>query len=260
MIYLRNIKFTSDVLFEKSRSTHELFKQKTEVIKGNSGYRNKTDVTKHYFKIFEKGLSIDLDNPVTIIAGDNGTGKSTLLKFLRFQTWQKGWDDDTPAKEHQSMREHVQKYLKSEARTLLFESMPERIYFMDGLHKSVISEAMGNELSKKAVLGESGVAKLAAQYHYFQYNSNGEALLDMYEGFKEIKNSVIMLDEPETSMSLKSSSKLCIMIKDMIANNNQFIISTHHPIFMRLSKDIYDIEKKKFVETENYLKSFSDGI
>lgn len=256
MIYLNNLLITEDYLLEKSRSTHELFKQKKEVIKGNSGYRNKTDITIHYFKLFEKGLSIDFKNDITIIVGDNGTGKTSLINLIQFEAWEySGWSKPTPEEEQASIRKHMQDYLKGESRTLTFKELPQNIYLLAGLHKEVIGGQIKEDV-KKASLSGKNFAQLTANMFSFADISNGEALLDLYEPLTKTKDSLIILDEPETSMSLKSINNLCDTFKTLAKNNNQLIISTHHPYFMELVDEIYDIEKKRYTPTDKYLKSF----
>lgn len=253
MIYLNNITFTDDVLFEKSRESHNKFKQKKEFVKGGR-FRDKEDRTYYYFKIFEKGLSIDFTGDISMIVGDNGTGKTTLLNFMRYKAFKKSLFDDTP--EQEAINKHWSKYLKSDTRTLTYHKSPEGIYLLDGLHKEAVGESLGKELDKRSFSGNGeGFAKLAAHFMFFQNVSNGEALLDIYEHLKDIKNCLIIADEPETSMSLKSVNKLCNQFKELAANGNQLIISTHHPHFMELAPQVYDIESKKYIDTGKYLES-----
>lgn len=72
---------------------------------------------------------------------------------------------------------------------------------------------------------------------------------------KEIKNYIVMFDEPETALHISSIHKLIKMFKDM-SKDNQLIIATHHPTIMLAFGEVYDLEKKKYVKAEKYLKQY----
>lgn len=90
------------------------------------------------------------------------------------------------------------------------------------------------------------------------FKSHGEALLPFFEGIKKKKKQIVMIDEPETALSIKSINRVTRYLADII-QDNQVIMATHHPKFMRLAPEVYDMENKKYVETDHYIQSQEAG-
>ena len=86
--------------------------------------------------------------------------------------------------------------------------------------------------------------------------SNGENIIDYINQLSSVEDSLIVLDEPETSLSLESQIKIREKLIE-ISKKNQLIIITHSPVIMSLSDKIYDFNKKKYISTKDHLKYFS---
>jgi predicted ATPase len=61
--------------------------------------------------------------------------------------------------------------------------------------------------------------------------SHGESFLTLFQS-RFVPNGLCLLDEPEVPRSPISQLALIAAIKDMVAQNGQFIIATHSPILM----------------------------
>lgn len=86
-----------------------------------------------------------------------------------------------------------------------------------------------------------------------QESSNGESTLDFLESLKKIEQSIILLDEPETSLSIKSQIKIRKLLT-RLSKKNQVIIVTHSPVLMAAAKEVYDFETKEYKKTGEYIK------
>jgi predicted ATPase len=65
--------------------------------------------------------------------------------------------------------------------------------------------------------------------------SHGESFLELFQSRFQ-PNSLYLLDEPETPLSPMRQLTLLSMMKEMVAQNCQFIVATHSPILMAFPK------------------------
>jgi predicted ATPase len=255
MIFLSKIEFKDDVVFESNREDHKKnFKVKkrtyTHLNHRKSTYDDKgrriptkEKVTEKTFVIFPKGFNLDFKESITVIVGDNGCGKSSLLRKIYLPKYESPlWSDKT---EDEDKKEFVEKYLKGKSRDLTFNKFPE--IFINGkeIHKNVFVENIKNS---KPVLDPMSVLRM----WNMQESSNGENTLDFLRSLENVQNSLIMLDEPETSLSIKSQRAIAKILINL-AKTNQLIIVTHAPVLMEVVENVYDFETKKYVDTSDYI-------
>ena len=62
-------------------------------------------------------------------------------------------------------------------------------------------------------------------------NSHGQSFLTLFRA-RFVPNGLYLLDEPEAPLSPQSQLALMAMMKDMVAQNAQFIVATHSPILL----------------------------
>lgn len=260
MIFLKNVTFKKDVEFESKRDSQSgIFKIKTRTFtvqdrrktyydKDHNEIIPEKEVTESTFTIFKKGLSVDFTD-LTIIVGDNGCGKTSFINNFIFPYEKiKGIFEV----EEEYRKGVIKKWLDDDTRMLTFSGQPELIIVEKEIHKNSIIKQYTDANTK----GDGFLPPqfLANAWDMSEF-SNGENNLDFLQSISKIKNSLIVVDEPETSLSIKSQMKVCELIRKIISENNQIILVTHSEYMMKLSDKVYDFEKKRYVDTEKYIKN-----
>lgn len=265
-MFLKSISFKKNVVFESKRNqVLPMFKVKSRTFQyenrrrpiydenhNHKGYEKRT-VTEKTFVIFKKGLTIEFDSNITVIVGDNGCGKTSLIRNIAFP--KKEFDeckytlDDELQQECE--KEVSQKWLNNEDRQLNLFKLPTYVIVEKNIHKN--SHIAGY---KDFFTDNTGFMPPQHMLDIWDMESfsNGENNLDFLGSLKSIKNSILVLDEPETSLSLKSQIKILDLIKEL-AIENQVILITHSEKLMGLVDNVYDFEKKRYVNTKRYIKS-----
>lgn len=242
MIYLENIKFKKAIEFEVNREEHLNRKVRVEKVQKRQYERGKTEYK--YFELIPADMSVDFSD-ITIIVGDNGIGKSTLLKTLKLPDFSRYSQKD--------VADLMKKYVNDGTRTLRYKKLPNGVLLLNDLHKSSVRKDIGDKIGFDAFMGIGNIND-TANFLLSNDDSNGEALIDIYKGL-DYKNTLIVLDEPETSLSLRSIGKLKEQIVSL-SKDNQIVISTHHPYIMELCETIFDMESKKIIDTKDYLRNY----
>lgn len=188
-------------------------------------YINSIEIVSDH-RCFNKGEDFKLEN-ITLLVGDQGCGKSTLLNGIQ--------ENDEFLEMHLS--ELGQKgvdsfYFDSEKMNPRIKD-PNTYTNMDGSSKGI---------------GFSGAVTT-------RYTSHGETLvLFTVEALKQAENSVIILDEPESGLSLKNQFLLAKEIKEAAKRNCQLIIATHSLVLIKAFKNVLSLEHKKWMKSVEFVK------
>jgi predicted ATPase len=207
---------------------------------------------------------LDFDAPVTLLAGDNGTGKSTLLEALAVKL-------ALPAIGRvDAGRDETLANLRPLARgiTLAFGKRPAGKFFLRsedffnftiGLQKQrdelrremaeVRTEYTGrSEYARSLAMGAFSGSIHAMEQRYgkdlLESASHGESFLRLFRE-RLVPNGLYLLDEPEAPLSPMRQLALYCMIKDLCVEQNcQFIIATHSPILLGYDgAAVYDLDQ-----------------
>lgn len=187
-------------------------------------------------------LDIEFKESVTVIVGSNGTGKTRLLKNIEEKA--KILDDMRGCKPNGEKMRYLTT-IDNENITLDVDSnMPyTRIinYDTDSLYSSTFN---------------GDVLQLARRWM-----SNGETKDIIVERIKNCANDirknniygVMLLDELDNSLDYKKQRKFARVLKQS-SDVMQFIVATHNVPFMSQFKEVFDIETKQYINTNDYLK------
>jgi len=225
---------------------------------------------------------IAFDTPITILVGENGTGKSTLLEAIACAVGSItiGDIDINTDREFESARA-LSKNLKLswtiKTNKGFFLRAEDFINYLRQLH--IMKTDMEKEMAdvEDRYHGRSQYARSLARMPYARslyemknmYNgdleskSHGESFLEFFSS-RFIPNGLYILDEPETPLSPMNQFAFMAMLKEMVNQNSQFIIATHSPIIMAYpGATIYDlndlpIKKSNYLDIESvrFFKSF----
>ncbi|OQY45185.1 MAG: AAA family ATPase [Desulfobacteraceae bacterium 4572_87] len=194
----------------------------------------KYPTTRHYpfnLKILQETGRLGFNTPVTFLVGENGTGKSTLLRALCrkcgihiWETERGGRMESNPSENFRNFAEYVEEWGKAD---------PDSLKYFGG--KSLITQ------------------------------SHGQSMMTFFRARYQIKG-LYFLDEPETALSPRSQLELVRLLREMgDAGHAQFIVATHSPILLACpgatiySLDHIPVKPIDYEETQ-YYRIFKDFL
>ncbi len=167
---------------------------------------------------------ISVDNDVMILVGENGTGKSTLLEAIAVAC---GFNPEggsrnftfTTAETHSELCDHI---------SVLRKTIPKDGFFLraESFYNVAtnIDELDSQPAAAAPIIDSYGGVSLHNQSH-------GESFLALVKN-RFGGNGLYILDEPEAALSPMRLLTLIRLMKELVDNGSQFIISTHSPILM----------------------------
>lgn len=199
-------------------------------------------------EVFRKTDSIGFSSPVTFFIGENGTGKSTLLRAIAKKCSIHIWKDEEryrfrPNKFEDELYQYIDVEWDGEQVTGSFFSSELFRYFAEVLDEWAIADPgtlsyFGNDSLMNRSHGQSHMAFFQNRYH---------------------REGLFLLDEPENALSPKSQIAMLHLLKNVIpAGKVQFIIATHSPLLLAFpgaeiySFDTIPIQKVGYEDTEYY--------
>jgi predicted ATPase len=166
-------------------------------------------------KFLVDGNDISFENSVTFFAGENGSGKSTIIEALAVGL---GFNSEGGSKNFNfSTRETS--YELCNSLTIARRRIPKDGYFLR-------AESFFNVATNVEELGVTGYGESS-----LHEQSHGESFLALFQN-RFWGNGLYILDEPEAALSPLSQMALLSKIHELVNNNSQLIIATHSPILL----------------------------
>jgi len=211
-------------------------------------YPDKFPTRKYYpfnLNVFHETKNIELSSPVTFFVGENGTGKSTLLRATCKKSGVHIWGEYEDRRRFENNPYEGMLY-----RAIDIEWSDGRVpgsFFASETFQN-FSQILDEWASETPdVLQYFGGKSLITQSH-------GESLMSFFKKRYQIEG-IYFLDEPETALSPKSQLEMLKILTNMgEAGHAQFIIATHSPILMACpNAKIYNFDNipVKHIEYEN---------
>ena len=186
---------------------------------------------------------IVFEKNITFLAGENGTGKSTLLEAIAVNL---GFNPEGGTKNYSFSTYDSHSNLCDAIRLIKGCKSARNGYFLRA--ESFYNVATAEDEYSKGIGGKP--------MHYHE-RSHGESFLALVrETFQG--NGIYLLDEPEAALSPQRQLTLMIEIRRCVEAGAQFIIVTHSPILLGfpeaeiMSFDGERIEPCKYEETDSY--------
>ena len=198
--------------------------------------------------LLRKTTTLDFQTPVTFFVGENGTGKSTLLKAVAMRSGVNIWQGERRIRyahnphEEQLFRAMDVEWKNGKVQGSYFDSQVFRNF------AQILDDWAAND---PGVLDYFGGKSLLQQSH-------GQSLMAFFHSRFQIEGLYI-LDEPETALSPKSQLELLTLLKNAgDAGHAQFIIATHSPILLAcpesciFSFDHTPVKTVEYEQTDHY--------
>jgi predicted ATPase len=206
-------------------------------------HSEKFPVLDHYpfnLNLFQNTNEITFTHPITFFVGENGTGKSTLLKAIAYRCGIHIWQSEFNLRlEENPYEEDLYKTL-----SVKWEQGPVKGSFFG----SQIFTHFAKNLEEWAVndakmLDYFGGKSLITQSH-------GQSLMSYFKSRYTLKG-LYFLDEPETALSPSSLIELLnLLIRIRNQGHAQFIVATHSPLLLACpDSHIYDFNEDKIKPT-----------
>jgi predicted ATPase len=200
-------------------------------------HSQKFPVLDHYpfnLKILQNTKKIQFNTPVTLFTGENGTGKSTLLKAIAIRCGIHIWQSEFNLRYEKNP--HEEDLYKNISTQWEGGSVPGSYFgsqIFSHFAKSLEEWAIGDAKMLEYFGGKSLITQ-----------SHGQSLMSYFKSRYKIKG-LYFLDEPETALSPSSLIELLnLLIKISRQGHAQFLIATHSPFLMACpDAQIYSFDK-----------------
>jgi predicted ATPase len=228
---------------------------------------------------------LSFDAPVTFLVGENGSGKSTLLEAIAAAAHVPSVGSESVDRDETLAAQRVlAKALKlvwnrratrgfflraedffgfTKALSKLRAELTARLAEIDEEYRDRSDWSKG--LAKGPVAGS--LADMERRYGIdLDANSHGQSFLKLFQS-RFVPGGLYLLDEPEAPLSPQSQLALLAMMRDMVAQDAQFIVATHSPILLGFpdaviySCDSVPIARAEYEELEHVVltRDFLNG-
>jgi predicted ATPase len=207
-----------------------------------------TDNYPFNLSIFRRTGSLEFTAPVALFVGENGTGKSTLLRAIAMKCGIHIWEGLERTRAHHNPYERdMHKYISA-----------------DWTNGPVPGSYFASEIFRNFAVNLDEWASMSpATLEYFggkslMEQSHGQCHMSFFKSRFKIKG-LYLLDEPENALSPGRQIELLKLLHETGADGHaQFIVATHSPILLALpgaeifSFDRSPIGKVHYEDTEHY--------
>ena len=171
------------------------------------------------YRGFTKGDTYDFCPGLNFLVGDQGAGKSTLLRTI--QAYRRNKPDLIEVDADRS-------------KTISFDFEKDNPRVQNG-----IAERVG-----------SMIAQINSRF-----KSHGEANNSILDNLVNAHDMLLMFDEPDAALSMRSADRLGQLMIQAANNGCQIIAAIHNPIVLMYVNEVLSLEHKSWVSRESFMKN-----
>jgi len=169
------------------------------------------------WRCFKKGDVFEFNPGINLLAGDQGCGKSSLLTLLKNEGFLNEFKNDMVA--------------------TVVAPPGTQTYYMDFEKGSIRSMDADMAAARGIALG-AVVANM--------WSSHGESVRATLKQMPKAKGAVILNDEPDMALSIRSIKLLYSWLQEHVKSyKQQIIVSCHNPYLMELVGEVYSLEHRR---------------
>jgi predicted ATPase len=178
------------------------------------------------YRCLKKGMVIEA-RQLTLIVGDQGSGKSSLLQGLV-------------------------ELGRSKKSFLSLELTPEGEKGVNSF--SFDCEKDNPRIKDPNLYGNEGIGFAFAIKSRFK--SHGEVIKEFtVNPIRKAVNCIVNIDEPESGLSIRNQYKLVDSIKFAMGNNVQFLIATHCLPLIQSVEQVFSMEHLRWMDSQEFIQS-----
>lgn len=165
---------------------------------------------------------VKLNQPVTFLVGENGTGKSTFIEALAVSL---GLNPEGGTQNFNFSTRNTHSSLSNYFKLSTFSKPKTKFFLRAESFYNVATEII-------RISEEGGQGPLYGAYGGNLHEcSHGEAFLKLVKN-RFTDYGLYILDEPESALSPQRQLSLLYLIDELVKQGSQFIIATHSPILI----------------------------
>ena len=199
--------------------------------------------------VFRNSPSLMFETNITLFIGENGTGKSTLLKAITRCCGIHIWEENVGRRfDHNPYEDDLYRYID----VVWTNGKKPGAFFSSETYQHLTKSIDDWASSDRGLMHYFGGKSLISQSH-------GESFMSFFKSRYKIEG-IYFLDEPETALSPRRQIEFVRMLSNLSRDGHaQFIIATHSPILMScpnaviISFDHTTLKKVAYEETDYYL-------
>ncbi|KKK76698.1 hypothetical protein LCGC14_2861010 [marine sediment metagenome] len=175
---------------------------------------------KEDWRCFKVGDSFDFRPGVNLLVGDQGCGKSSLFAILR------------------DAAKNGDKSLKKKARVHCDKS---QLFSFDFEHENprTVGYFLDDTLSQVAAM----------------FSSHGECNRAVFAATRTASDCVLLMDEPDMALSIRSCKMLVLQLKALVQRNSQVIIAVHNITMIQAFDEVLSLEHRKWMPSAEFIAS-----
>lgn len=206
--------------------------------------------------------------PVTILCGDNGCGKTTLMELLAAKLSAVRISEAFPATEKTSVFLEAERYFTLwtgvRAKKQFYFSAEEFIQYIKWIEREKVDARESIARIEVEYAGKSQAARDLAKEPYYDTlsslnqlygvslarQSHGQGYLEFFSS-RLAPRGLYLMDEPESALSYENQYVLALMILRAVRQGCQFVLSTHSPVLTAIpGADILEIHEGELMHCE----------